>query len=203
LKNSIKILFLILILISCKNKKQDSSVTKGIFYYPNEVEFFKNNKNPELNFKLFNNLNELIDSLDSLNYYGKKATFKITENSSEYNFISCYLSHPEGPPPFIKFKNIIGVSKDSVFKNKPYPIDSLQSILKKDILNFGKLNQYSDSPERLIIIVNVEIDELENSLIELFEYYNEIKSESTDSIKLNINFSRWLEPRPPPPVPVE
>ena len=106
--------------------------------------------------------------------------------------------------PMIKLKNLIGISKDSVYKwEKHYPIDSLESILKTDLLNNGIDNKFADNPKQLIIqFLNPykeSIEDLEGNLLTIFKIYNNIKSQTKDSLQLNIDFNELIV-KPPPPI---
>ena len=73
-------------------------------------------------------------------------------------------------------------------------------MLKKDLLNYGKDDRYSDSPEKLVVSLTCKIDELESLLMKVVTMFNEIKEHSSDSLKLNIFLNRRIEIFPPPPI---
>ncbi|RBW61422.1 hypothetical protein DS884_03690 [Tenacibaculum sp. E3R01] len=191
----IKLLLTSLILISCKNNEK--KVVKE-FYYPNKSEFSKSENYRFLEVKEFKNFNQLVDSLENLNYRGKKAYLKIENVNARYNYLTsttfgqCY-------PILLKFKNILSISKDSIKKEKDYPIGELKTVLKKDLLNFGKNNRFSDSPGKLVISLTSEIDELENLILKVTSVFNEIQKDASDSLKLNIYINRRMEIYLPPP----
>lgn len=99
----------------------------------------------------------------------------------------------------MKFKNILSISKESILKEKKYPIGDLKSILKKDLLNHGKNDKYSDSPEKLVVSLTCKIDELDFLLMKVVAAFNEIQEHSSDSLKLNVFLNRRIEISPPPP----
>ncbi|WP_155995185.1 hypothetical protein [Tenacibaculum ovolyticum] len=195
MKLIIKIIVLLLF-FSCKNSKE--GVVKK-FYYPREASFLKKENYEVLNFKSFKNFEDLIDSLQGLNYYDKKAYIKVEKNKQEYNILVS-TTFGKGMPPFLKFKNILSISKDSILKEKKYSIGDLISVLKKDLLNYGKDDRYSDSPEKLVVSLTCKIDELESLLMKVVTMFNEIKEHSSDSLKLNIFLNRRIEIFPPPPI---
>ena len=190
-----KILLLLLILVSCKNNKNEI-VTE--LYLPNQSEFSESENYQLVNIKSFENFDTLVDSLENLNYLGKKAYLKIENNNSKYNvlvsttFGQCF-------PPLLKFKNILSISKDTIKKEKKFPISDLKMIMKKDLLNYGKDNNYSDSPEKLVISLTTEIEQLEILIIKVSKAFKEIQEESSDSLNLNLFLNRRMEiyPRPP------
>jgi hypothetical protein len=195
LKLIIKIIILLLF-FSCKNSKE--GVVKK-FYYPSEASFLNKENYKVLNFKSFKNFEDLIDSLEGVNYYDKKAYIKVEKNKQEYNIL---VSTTFGKciPPFLKFKNILSISKESILKEKKYPIGDLISVLKKDLLNHGKDDEYSDSPEKLVVSLTCKIDELEPLLMKVVTTFNEIKEHSSYSLKLNIFLNRRIEIFPPLPI---
>ncbi len=188
--------FFLFNLVSCKTHRKDFEKE---FYYPNSSDFSLSKNYQYIELNGFNDFSQLVDSLENLNYDEKRAYLKIDSNKKRYNvlvstnFGKCY-------PVFIKLKNILSISKDSLRKEKNYPIKNLKSILKKDFSNFGKDYDYSDSPEKLIISLTCEIDELENLIIKVSEAFNEIQQESSDSLKLNIFVNRRIEVLPTPPI---
>lgn len=195
MKKIILILFSI-ILFSCQKKE------KLKFYYPTKNIFLKLKNTSELNLQNFANFDKLVDTLEYYKYKGKTTTFKLENKISEYNFkVSTFFGNCS--PPLIKFKNIIGISNDTIFKNRSYSIDSLYYLLKKDLLNNRKDPRFSDSPKKLIISLSVSEKEttfeLKKLLTKVFQSYNKIKEETKDSIELNLQFNRRVKILPPPP----
>ena len=190
-----RILVVFLMMFSC------NQITKESYYYPNEFEFSKNKNSPDLSFNEFKDFNKLIDSLEILNDYGKKAVFKLKRNKKEYNFIVSTFFGSDSGPIKIKFKNILRLSSDSIYKihGNNYPIDSLDYMLKKDLLNFRQNERFSDSPKKLIVSITTDLDKVENLLFKVFDSYNKIKLESSDSIQLNIHFNKLITIVPTPP----
>ena len=164
------------------------------------MEFAKSENNPNLTFGIFDNFNELIDSLESLNFNNQSSIMKIKNGRIEYNFVAKTFYHKQSPPIFLKFKNILRVSKDSIYKGENlYSIDSLPNILKKDLLNYSIDENYSDSPNKLVISITSELKDLNPLLIRIFNEFNQIKEKSNDSIMLNIYFNERIGIYPPPP----
>lgn len=79
----------------------------------------------------------------------------------------------------MKFRNTLWITKDS---------------LKKDLLNLGKNHRYSDSPEKLVVSLTCEINELNNLIIKVVKTFNKIKEESLDSLRLNICIKKSTTP---------
>ena len=101
----------------------------------------------------------------------------------------------------IKQKNTIKIHNDSIGKYHEdlYPLDSLTSILRRDLENNGGNPILSDSPEKLLIYISYDNNEFENlpkTLDKLTQSYELI----TNRTDINI----WLDEKldiPPPPTP--
>ncbi len=198
-----KIILLLFIIIFFSCQKKDKLKT----YYPTKNIFLNLRNTTELKLQNFTNFGELVDTLGHYKYKGKIATFIFENKNTEYNFrVTTFFG--DCGPPIIKFKNIIGISPDTIFKNNNYyPLDSLDFLLKKDLLNNGKDLKFSNSSKKLIVSLSIsekgKIFELKKLLARVFQSYNKIKEEATDSIELNLQFNKRLKIIPPPPKPPE
>ena len=89
----------------------------------------------------------------------------------------------------MEYKNIIEIHDDSVVKNKVHhPIDSLESILKKDLENFGKNPELSDNPEKLVVYVSYTVnglDKIEHTLNLVTDKYEKLTGQRDVSITLH------------------
>jgi methyl-accepting chemotaxis protein len=196
LRVTTKFLFLILILFSCQEQRNKNKRIK--FYYPNQSEFNKSAEYELVDVKTFKNFDVLIDSVENIKYKSKRIYINVQNDNTEYNILASTF-FGQDYPPIIKFKNILKISSDSISKNVKYPIDSLKNVLKRDLENFGKNNRLSDSPKKLIVSVTTDIGKLESLLTKICKTFNEIKTESTDTLLLNLQLNRRLEIVPPPP----
>lgn len=194
--------FLLVLLLSCQNKKQLK------IYYPTKNTFL-NLRNPsKLKLQSFTSFGELVDTLQHYKYKGKVAIFNFKNKNTEYNFQASTFFGDCGPP-IIKLKNVIGISPDSIYKNnKYYPLDSLCFLLKKDLLNNGRDIEFSKNSKKLIVSLTIsekaEITELKKLLLKVFKSYNKIKKETIDSIIWNLQFNKFIQLTPPPTsVPIE
>ena len=102
----------------------------------------------------------------------------------------------------IKEKNKIKIHNDSIGKYHEdlYPLDSLTSILRRDIKNNGKNPMLSDSPEKLLIYISYDkngFKNLPNTLNKLTQSYELI----TNKTDINIWLDEKLDTPPPPPPP--
>ncbi|MDY7395705.1 hypothetical protein UMM65_10660 [Aureibaculum sp. 2210JD6-5] len=146
--------------------------------------------------KLHNKIQELScnDSTPNISFKTKNILKTIYFNEF------CYSSGMTYCP---NLKNIIEITKDSVFKvGDIFPIDSLFYVMKKDYSNYGKDPSYSDSPERIGIAIQYEATDSTDNLIELFDRI----TRTADSIKLKtpLYIMLWekIEILPPPPPPI-
>ncbi|MBL4887462.1 MAG: hypothetical protein JKZ03_03225, partial [Flavobacteriaceae bacterium] len=86
-----------------------------------------------------------------------------------------------------------------------YPLDSLESILRRDIANNGKNPRLSDNPGKLLIYISYDkngIEKLPNTLNKLTQAYEKITNKTDIKIWLNERFD-FPPPPPPPNEPVE
>lgn len=194
--NIIFLLLTFLFILSCFKKKEKE------FYYPSEKEFEKIENKDTIQFNSFSSFKEFKSEMwDFYRKQPNKNPVILLENDYNRYFIK-YDDNYGCIPPIVKLKNVIGISKDSIYKwDKFYPFDSLEQILKKDLLNNGRNNKFSDNPKSLIIqLLNPEkesIKNIENNLINLCKIYNEIKSSTKGGLVLNIEFEELITVKPP------
>ncbi len=176
------VLVISIFFFSCNKKTRKE--TENNFYYPNKETVIKHENSAKLDFEIFKNTEELLDSLSILNYEYKKAIFHFKESSNNYYIIPDYLGHPEGSPPAVKLKNIIELSYDSISKLElKYSIDSLPMVLKADQKKFGN-NTY--------ILLYDSIHKIRRPLIKLLETIDQINFQAKDSLKFKIIFSDYF-----------
>lgn len=102
----------------------------------------------------------------------------------------------------IRQKNVIEIHNDTINKNNEnfYPLDSLESVLRKDIANNGNNPKLSDNPENLLIYISYDnktgFKNLPSTLNQLTETYNRITNKTDIKIWLNGKIS--FVPPPPP-----
>ena len=102
----------------------------------------------------------------------------------------------------IKQKNTIKIHNDSIGKyyDNLYPLDSLTSILRREIENNGENPMLSDRPDKILIYISYDstgLDNLPKTLDRLTEVYSKI----TDSTNINIWLHERIKTPPPPPPP--
>ncbi|WP_276166427.1 hypothetical protein [Zobellia alginiliquefaciens] len=203
MRTNIKISFLILLIltiIGCQNseKKEKQLV---------QIDFGKWDKESdslgvELVYNRFENWKDLLKRTERIacNDSIPKITLKSDDEIKTIYFhnpcwenFACIL---------IKQKNTIEIHNDTINKNYEnfYPLDSLESVLKRDIENNGKNPQLSDNPEKLLIYVSYDENGFENlpkTLDKLTQAYKRITNKTDINIWLNEKFD--IPPPPPPP----
>ncbi len=95
-------------------------------------------------------------------------------------------------------RNVLIIENDSIIKEKNYPLSELKVIMKKNYLNYGKDENYSDSPEKALIIIyfndNQNITDLKKYLIPITRAFDEVKN---NQLMLHILISGIMPPPPP------
>jgi len=185
----------IFFIIGCNNneKKQLSS-----------IEFGKWNSNSdslsvELQPNKFKSFRELLNWTESVSCNDSIA--KITLNKKD-TIKTIYFQNPcweKYACILIKQKNTIRIHNDSIYKaHKVYPLDSMYSIIKRDIENKGKNPLLCENPKKLLFEISYWKKgnwDLHNTLDRLTNDFEGI----TNNRDTRIWFSQRIEDLPPPP----
>lgn len=179
------------LLSSCQKK------TKTNFYYPNLQAFERVSNIDTIRLSSYASFDEFLS--DMWNFYRtkpRKTPVVLLEKNDQRFFIK-YSNGWDHQPHIVKIKNQIGISKDSVYKwERFYPIDSLKSLLKKDLFNNGANNKLADNPQsfriRLLHPNKKTMQDIEDSLLHLLDIYNEINTQVNDSLQLNIDLQEFV-----------
>jgi hypothetical protein len=95
-------------------------------------------------------------------------------------------------------RNVLSIENDSIIKEKNYPLSELKVIMKKNYFNYGKDENYSDSPDKALIIIyfndNQNITDLKKYLIPITRAFDELKN---NQLMLHILISGIVPPSPP------
>ena len=193
MRNLTYILLFITIFSSCKKNEKEE------FYYPNKTEFSKTENFELIDLESVESFEKLVSILENLNYKSKKGYLKIESENENFNVLIATTFGQSFGPILIKYKNILSISNDSLKKKKSYPLIELKTIMKKDLENFGAEPEFSQSPEKLVISVTCEINELEKLIIKIATTFNEIKSESIKNLEMNLSLNERIEIYPTPP----
>ncbi|RAR48994.1 hypothetical protein [Flavobacterium lacus] len=100
-------------------------------------------------------------------------------------------------------KNILSIENDSIVKEKNYPLSELKVIMKKHYFYYGKDENYSDSPDKALVIIyfneDQKITDLKKYLILITRAFDELNN---NQLMLHILISGIVPPPPPltPPL---
>lgn len=199
---------LILILLFNACKKVDKKEQKPVVNETATVqrEFGKWEKQydrlgVELNTEQFNNWDDLVKRAGNIvcNDSIPKITLKLNnEIKTIYFHNPCW---EEESSIIIKSKNVLEIYNDTIFKPKlnTFPLDSLESVLRKDIANNGVNPIFSESPKKLVISISYdkknEFKNLLSNLNRLTQQYYKITN-NTD-IKIWLTDKEFLKPPKP------
>ncbi len=205
MKTNIKISFLILLIltiIGCQisDKKEKQLVQKEF----GNIDTENDSLGVELELERFNNWRDLLkrteriacnDSLPKITLKTNKEIKTIYFHNPCWENFLCIL---------IKQKNTIKIHNDSIGKyhDDLYPLDSLTSILRRDIENNGKNPILSDKPEKLLIYISYDKNGIEN-LPETLDKLTQAYELITNKTDINIWLDEKLDIPPPPPPPKE
>jgi hypothetical protein len=203
MRTNIKISFLILLIltiIGCQNSEKKEKQLVQIDFGKWDKESV--NLGVELVYNRFENWKDLLkrtekiacnDSIPKITLKSDKKIKTIYFHNPCWENFACIL---------LKQKNTIEIHNDTINKNYEnfYPLDSLESVLKRDIENNGENPKLSDNPEKLLIYVSYDKNGFENlpkTLDKLTQAYERITNKTDINIWLNEKFD--IPPPPPPP----
>ena len=151
---------------------------------------------------------KLIEEIDSISCTEKIPFIEIETDSTIFNLLAYHICSKEQLIADYKTRNIIGINNDSIVINKDleFDINSLETILKKQYLNFGKDEDFAISPEKAVLFFYNDLDTnnkiVKKRLLRIINRYLSISKNNTDSIKLRIAFEFYpLKFVEAPPLP--
>ncbi|OIQ27070.1 MAG: hypothetical protein BM564_13460 [Bacteroidetes bacterium MedPE-SWsnd-G2] len=166
-------LFLILIINGCGNveKKEQESIEKETAIVHREFGKWKTENDSlgvELNTKKFNNWIDLVERAGKI--ICNDSVPKITLRTSN-EIRTIYFPNPcweNDSYKIIKSKNVIEIHNDTIYKHPKsiFPIDSLESVLKKDITNNGINPMLSENSKKIMIFISYDKQNDFNKLLE-------------------------------------
>lgn len=101
--------------------------------------------------------------------------------------------------PVIKQKNVVEINSDLIKKNERiFPLDSIESVLRKDIKNNGENPRLSENPNKLTILISYDnqFENLTKTLERLTETYEKITNTRDINIRLVDKENFKIPPRP-------
>lgn len=196
-------IILILSIIGCQNidKKEKESVQKEREVVQTEFGILKPERDSlsvELDINNFNNWFDLVNRVEKIacNDSLPKLTLASDKALNTIYFLNTCLE--DESMHLIKTKNIIEIHNNKINQNV-FPLDSLESVLRRDIENNGKNPEWSESPEKLIVFISFdtknEFDKLPHTLKQLTETYNRITNKT--DIKIWLDNKEHFNPPPP------
>ena len=205
MRTNIKISFLILLIlaiIGCQNsdKTEEQLVQKEFGKWKTEND----SHGVELDINRFNKWDDLIEWTEKIVCNDSSPKITLT---TDKEIKTIYFRNPcweDFACILIKQKNVIEIHNGTVNKNDEnfFPLDSLESVLKRDIENNGKNPKLSDNPEKLLFYISYDNEngflELPKTLIKLTEAYERITNKT--DIKIWLNEKIYLLPPPPRPI---
>ncbi|MEM6722321.1 MAG: hypothetical protein AAF611_23545 [Bacteroidota bacterium] len=209
MKNTLKIAFTIILMLlmnGCgKNeKKEQKPIEKETSVVQRDFGNWEKEHQRlgvELNAKQFDNWSDLVERASKIvcNDSIPKITLKKDDEIK-----TIYFHNPcwgKDAHTIIKLRNVIEIHNDTIFKNKEnfFPLDSLESVLRKDIQNNGIDPIFSENSKKLIISISYdkknEFEKLPNHLDKLTDKYYGITNET--DIKIWLTNKEYVKPPKP------
>jgi hypothetical protein len=213
MKTTKQILLLAIIVIvnySCKQTESsaDSLISKNT---ETEVKYYgisfpeRDSISVNIDLNNFKSYKELLDRMEQIGCTDRIP--KITlQNNGEIRKIYFQVGCNKES---IKSRDVIkiyddGVSTEFDWPGWPgYPLDSLQSMIDKNIKNFGKNDNMSSSPDKLVFDIvyppDTDPKRLNNTLLQLTKAFDKVGGTNVLKVLLNDTFN--IPPPPAPPAP--
>ena len=201
-------MLLVMTIIGCQNldKKEKNLVQKEKPFVQKEFGKWKTKNDSlgvELDFNRFKNWTDLVKRTEEIicNDSLPKITLKTDKELKTIYFRNfCW---NDDSFKFVKQKNVFEIYNDTINRNgeRTFPLDSLESVLRRDIKNNGENPRLSENPEKLMIFVYYDnkygFKKLPETLDQLTETYNRITNKTDIKISLidKENFSPPLPPK--------
>ncbi len=194
MKLKLTLYFYVILLFSCSEKKET-------YFYPSRTKIDQLKNRDTIFLENSNSLDELIQVLRKNEWEnGKQPILPIKRNSTTYYLTPLEFENKCLLPSRIKRRNILMISRDSIMKNEiVFPISKLDSLLRKDLLNNDIEKDFAENHKKLVISFldkPQNINDVKQSLIRLFNSFNEINNR--DTLELNISMNKTFMP---PPIP--
>ena len=180
--------------MSCQD---NSSIFK---YYPSAIDYSEidveiiNLDSTQLNFK------QIVSKVGNSDYGSRTVVVEVSEENVIKRFIPFTYSDA-----LYKNRNVLRIKSDSILKLGGYPISELDTILRKHYFNNGSNSNYSDSPDKAIVEINLdsttEAHAIKKTLISVSNSFDKLKLTAKDSIVLRV-FLSYSRPAEIPPMPI-
>lgn len=188
----ISIVLIVLVIMSCQNPRKEVNIVEYGRWEDDD------RLGVEIDMSKFNTWDDLIDSLQIMACEGSSPQIKIkTDNEIKIinfrstcdEFSGCY-----------RARNVFEIQNDTILKYgfNFIPIDSLESFLKKDLENNGKISTLSERSENVFFRILYDNNELEN-IPKILSKICTVYEQTTHSRSIMIIMDRRTEIPPPPP----
>jgi len=207
LKTTYIFISLLILFSSCKEENLVESKKKS-FYYQNSDCYDDDSNKVLLELEEIKSYAELMNRMDSIACIDKFTVIKYQNESSVFHLIPSHKCPNHMIVCCYKARNRLKFTNDSIYSLfNSHPMDSLDSMVKKHLLNNGVEYHYSSSPRWAFFQIEMDslitIEKLSTILIGISESFNEVNSNYGDSLSLSIRIGveKIKEIRPPPPPP--
>ena len=201
------LILLVLTIIGCGNidKKEKGSKEKETYLIQMEFGNLASENSSlgvELKTNQFDNWFDLVERTGKIVCNDSLPKITLTLDNK---IKTIYLRNPcweDDSSKIIKQKNVIEIHNNKIFKNKKsiFPIDSLKSVLKRDIENNGGNPILSENSEKLLVFISYDknngFKNLSSTLNQLTETYYGVTN-NTD-IKIWLTDKEYFNPPPRP-----
>ena len=200
-------ILIILMFSACNQQHKKEKIEKENVFYPNEEEFEQTKNLKTIFLDSINDYSELLLKMDRIACNDSVPTISFSTKEENYKFISWFVCSDDVAGLHTLISRIF-IQNDSIYTNDKikHPIDSLNLILKRHLLNKGENFNYSNSPEKAGIEIyhnpTTKSKVIKKQLINLSREFNKLENKSNDTLYLNIYFRDMpFRTNPIPPIP--
>ncbi|MDP2162460.1 MAG: hypothetical protein Q8K02_18410, partial [Flavobacterium sp.] len=97
-------------------------------------------------------------------------------------------------------RNILNIINDSIQKEINYPLEELEELMKRHYFNNGKIENYSVSSDKAIVLITLKNEEksknLKKYLIAFTRAQNSINQKNKSTMNLPIFIETFISPLP-------
>ncbi len=193
--------------MGCNHQEKKENIERKNVFYPGKEKFKKNKKLKNVFLDSINDYSELLKKMDRIACNDSVPTISFSTKEESYKFISWYVCSDD-VAGLHTLRSRIFIQNDSIYTNDriKHPLDSLNLILKRHLLNKGENFNYSDSPEKAGIEIyhnpTTKSKVIKRQLINLSREFNKLENKSHDTLYLYIYFRDMpFRTNPIPPIP--
>ena len=194
MKTKIKLsvlIFLALTMIGCQNVEKKESLNQEEKLL-NQKEFGKlkaenDSLEVEININQFNNWIDLARRTEEIVCNDSLPIIKLTTDKELKTIYFHNICWDGSSFQGIKEKNVVEIHNEMIKKNERiFPMDSLKSVLRRDVKNNGENPRLSENPNKLTILISYdnEFQNLPNILNRITKTYEKITNKTDINIRL-------------------